>query len=823
MSKEIAASPPTIGLLVRRIDRNDYDIELWKAAYDLAREQACNLLLIAGHSSFAFDPHDRARSAVYRMLNPQLLDGVILSQTVPLWQRPEQVEQLAHELPHLPIVTTSIKVGDLPCVLVDNAPGLRALMRHLIEVHRCRRIVHVRGPQGNLEAQWREEVWRDELQRAGVTPEDRWLVRGHYQKEELDRIGYTVMEQTGGQFDAVVACNDTAAFRILEDFRAQGILVPADFAVCGFDDTVYGQFSRPSLTTVKQPTQEQLRCAWQQLVLRLRTKTDSPDQTVETGLVVRSSCGCGPSAWSAQAFPLVESILERAAQAGSLDAFAGDPRHDLVATATFNFAESAAAQERVRILSDFDRAMNQVTETGQLIQTLHHWLPQLGIERFGLLATCTDTGVLRPVRSQERPQILLPDLPEFFRVLTTRPLASFGVHEVIRGLELNLDPWFRLIRPFTLGTFPLVMTEVWYGLAFLEVSRESGFLERAIQEQIASVFHRLALEKAFLDKNLEERTRTLLQTEKTTTLRRLVSEVAHEINTPLGAIISSNASLEIGLKEVAGDAPEFFRTLSPEARLLYDELFQYHAQAHQRPTAQEGRDLRKSLAAVLENCGLQDPAKAAEELVVLGWQGTEQQLRERAKIPQFEFVVARLGRIDDLMTSSQIIAKASEKVSQFVSKLRSTILTSGSQELSHADLRESLEAALMVIQDEIPTGIQIEWDWPQATTAICRPEELQNVWIPVLRNALQASGTHGSIRLTSRMEEPWVRVSVADNGEGTQEETRSLWFTPFFTQQPGTNELESARRIVEGAGGILNFESRPGETVFNVRLIPFES
>jgi len=322
---------------------------------------------------------------------------------------------------------------------------------------------------------------------------------------------------------------------------------------------------------------------------------------------------------------------------------------------------------------------------------------------------------------------------------------------------------------------------------------------------------------------LEERTRTLLQTEKTTTLRRLVSEVAHEINTPLGAIISSNASLEIGLKEVAGDAPEFFRTLSPEARLLYDELFQHHALARQRRTAQESRDLRKNLAAVLENCGLQDPAKAAEELVVLGWQGTEQQLRERAKIPQFEVVVARLGRIDDLMTSSQIIAKASEKVSQFVSKLRSTILTSGSQELSHADLRESLEASLAVIQDEIPTGVQIQWDWPQVTTAICRPEELQNVWIPLLRNALRASGTQGSIRLTSRMEEPWVRVSVADHGEGTQEEIRSLWFTPFFTEQPGTNELESARKIVEGAGGILNFESRPGETVFNVRLVPFES
>jgi len=178
----------TIGLLVRRIDLNNYDKALWKAAYDGAREQSCNLILFTGHSSFSADPRDRAYSAIYNTLNPLLVDGAILSQTVSLWMSEEEVSGLASELPAIPIVATSIKIGDRPCVFADNAPGFRLLLRHLIEAHGCRRIVHVRGPLNNKEAQEREDIWREELRRAGIEPLDRWLIQGQYALQMLDTI-----------------------------------------------------------------------------------------------------------------------------------------------------------------------------------------------------------------------------------------------------------------------------------------------------------------------------------------------------------------------------------------------------------------------------------------------------------------------------------------------------------------------------------------------------------------------------------------------------------------------------------------------------------
>jgi len=89
----------------------------------------------------------------------------------------------------------------------------------------------------------------------------------------------------------------------------------------------------------------------------------------------------------------------------------------------------------------------------------------------------------------------LPPIPDFFRILVTLLGAGFGGIPVLKGPELSLAPWFAFIEPFVLGAFSLVVGEVWYGLLSLKLGRDVGLLERAVQEQIASIFHRFAAEK----------------------------------------------------------------------------------------------------------------------------------------------------------------------------------------------------------------------------------------------------------------------------------------------------------------------------------------
>jgi DNA-binding LacI/PurR family transcriptional regulator/signal transduction histidine kinase len=812
----------TIGLLVRRIDLNQYDKGLWKAAYEVAREQSDNLILFTGHSSFSADPRDRVYSAIYNTLNPRLLDGAILSQTVSLWMSEDELSRFASELPAIPLVSTSIKIGDRPCLFIDNDPGLRMLMRHLIEVHGCRRVVHVRGPRSNKEAQEREDVWRQELRLAGIEPLDSWLVQGHFIAEELDTIGHDLMERTGGEFDAVVACNDTAAFRVIEDLRSMGYRVPGDFLVCGFDDISQCEFFDPPLTTVRQPTEEQLRAAWASLIELLDSGEAPPDSSLGTSLVLRSSCACPPAAWAADGFPAFEALRRRLAGAEGASGFAETPKRELFALAALEQSRITAIEERQGRLSEFDRAMNQVTEPAQLCDALREWLPKLGIPRFALLATCDSRGETRPCACEPSPGVLLPPAPEFFRVLATLPEGGFGEAPVLRGGELSLAPWLSLIEPFVLGSFPLVVAESWYGLLFLDLPRDVGLLERAIQEQTASVFHRLALEKDFLERNLEERTRTLVQTEKMITYRRLVSEVAHEINTPLGAIISSNSGLEEGLRELLAESPGFFSELGPESRGAYARLVRGSSIPRSDMSGLRTRERSRSLLKDLEACRLARPDKVAEELADIGWKGPPEELGALARVPGFEAIVERLFKMNDLAVSTRIIALAADKAARFVDELRGTAARKSSEEAVGVDARESLEAAILLLQGEVQRGVRVSWVCETVPLALCKPEDIQQVWINLLRNAFHSVGYKGQVLITVRSEPPWLRIGITDDGPGIDESLRSRIFAPFFTTK---TELEGmglglsiCRRIVEDAGGKIEFESAPGRTTFSVLL-----
>jgi DNA-binding LacI/PurR family transcriptional regulator len=629
----------TIGLLVRRVDLNEYDRELWMAAFDAARASGANLVLVGAHSSFEPDKADAASSALYSMLNPKLLDGCILSQTVALWLSQEEVERFTSEIPRLPLISTSLRFGNHPCVWVDNAAGLRRLMRHLIEDHGCRRIVHVRGPRSNREAQLREDIWREELVRARIDPDPGWLVQGHYAKQQLGGIGIRVLEQTHGEFDAVVACNDQAAFRVIEDFQARGLRVPEDYRVCGFDDNEQAQYTSPPLTTVKQPMVALLQRCWSDLEASIRDGRVPDDHTVDTTLVVRESCGCH----------------EPQTVTGETDLGALVAEHRRTV---------AALLGKVQRFTEFDRAMNQVTTLDGLKSVLGKWLPRVGIVRFAILRSCTREGESVPFVSRQESGKALAVGPDSFQIFVSwPPIASDS--EIIPSAHLALPAWFDAIKPCSVGIFPLVVGDTWHGLAFLELSRDAGRWEYSVQEQVAAVFHRLALEK----QNLEEQINGRAKTEQLEAQKRLVSEVAHEINTPLGAILSSNATVEAGLANLLARSADFFPSLTSRGQDLYATLMMIRSSRDADPSRKQARRRVTGLSQFLTKYGLADPNRTAESLVSLGWAGEPVDLEAMASVEGFEAIVEYVCGMNDIAVSNQIIASAAEMVSNFVARL----------------------------------------------------------------------------------------------------------------------------------------------------------
>ena len=186
------------------------------------------------------------------------------------------------------LVNTRAEVPGRPAIRLDNAAGARAVAEHFIAIGR-RRIVHISGPVGNIDAEERAEAFRQALDRKpGV---ESLVVQGDFY-EQSGRAAVAALVDSVQKFDAIFAGNDMMAIGALEALRERGFKVPDDVAVAGFDDVPLA--SHLGLTTVRVRIAELGERAIERLIRKLEGGEDSDGGELHAPeLVVRGSTVAG--------------------------------------------------------------------------------------------------------------------------------------------------------------------------------------------------------------------------------------------------------------------------------------------------------------------------------------------------------------------------------------------------------------------------------------------------------------------------------------------------------------------------------------------------
>jgi signal transduction histidine kinase len=144
--------------------------------------------------------------------------------------------------------------------------------------------------------------------------------------------------------------------------------------------------------------------------------------------------------------------------------------------------------------------------------------------------------------------------------------------------------------------------------------------------------------------------------------------------------------------------------------------------------------------------------------------------------------------------------------------------------IQDVDLHESLENTLVMLGHKLKQGVEVVREYDRSLPRVeAYGGELNQVWLNLVDNAIDALGGRGQIRIRTARDGEGVLVSIADTGPGIPEDIRRRIFEPFFTtKEPGKGTglgLDIARRIVvERHGGDLSLETAPGNTRFVVRL-----
>ena len=179
----------------------------------------------------------------------------------------------------------------IPYVTVENKSSAKKIVDHLIEVHHRRKIVFLRGPEGQEDSYLRESGYRASLKAHQIPFNPKLVLQGEFEKE-FARNTMRDFLLSGEEFDAIFAGNDDAAIGALSALKEFNKKIPEEVSLVGFDDLRSTSFLSPSLTTAHAPTEEVGRMAAKQLINLVQGRQADPLTLLPTEIVIRNSCGC---------------------------------------------------------------------------------------------------------------------------------------------------------------------------------------------------------------------------------------------------------------------------------------------------------------------------------------------------------------------------------------------------------------------------------------------------------------------------------------------------------------------------------------------------
>lgn len=271
----------SVGMLVEDI-ANPFSADLASALLRAASERGLQVFVSHPRHPGALGQKD------FDALRDSGVEGVILASVVNFDDRP-LMEQIAQHGPPVVQVIRHLEGIRADAVAIDDRSAARAAADHVLGLG-ATDVAIIAGPQRSPASRMRLEGFRDAFAAAGLIPlPERVLVAGYTIAEGREAARRLVSSTPP---HAILCGNDLLAIGAIDALLEQGLRVPEDVAVVGFDDIALAAIRQIRLTTVRQPREAIGEIALSTLLRRIEGDAGPPARhLVPHELVVRDSCG----------------------------------------------------------------------------------------------------------------------------------------------------------------------------------------------------------------------------------------------------------------------------------------------------------------------------------------------------------------------------------------------------------------------------------------------------------------------------------------------------------------------------------------------------
>jgi signal transduction histidine kinase len=364
-----------------------------------------------------------------------------------------------------------------------------------------------------------------------------------------------------------------------------------------------------------------------------------------------------------------------------------------------------------------------------------------------------------------------------------------------------------------------------------EESRLQADMARHVAEQaqkqaeVSSIFAEEAhLQTSQAIDDLKATQAQLVQSEKMAALGLLVSNVAHEINTPIGAVKSSGAIIADSLHGTLAQLPHLFKVLDADASALFMQLIGQTKLNSAPISTREERILTKQVTSQLEQAGVDGAMRKARLIMKFRAHTSALDYLPLLNHPESDFVLSVAAGIADIISSSGNINSAVERVSRIVFSLKALSGTERASVNSHVHLNQSLEKVVAAYQSQLQ-DVDVVRRYHDTEPLCCYPEELAQVWTHLMLNALQAMSHRGTLMIGLRCINNHAEIKIADFGCGIPEENLGRIFDAFYTTRTSGEGsgmgLAIVKKIIEKHSGRIEVKTETGQGSTFTVLLPY--
>ena len=423
-----------------------------------------------------------------------------------------------------------------------------------------------------------------------------------------------------------------------------------------------------------------------------------------------------------------------------------------------------------------------------------------------------------------------------------RTQESLVLDDAMHRGNFTNQPYIQKYQVKSVLCAPLLNQGNLSGIVYLENNLMTGAFtpERLEILKLLSGEAAIAIDNARLYHNLEkkvaERTQTLsdtlnelkvtqnelIQSEKMAALGQLVAGIAHEINTPLGAIRAAIGNTNKAIEASLSELPQLLPMLNQQQQTNFFSFLQLALCSKPSLSTREKRQIKRTVTKQLQSHHITNAKKLAHLIVEAGLHDSFASQISLLQTPQGKKIVQIAYDLSHLYSNNQNINKAVERASKIVFALKSYTRYDSSGEKQLVKITDSIETVLELYHNYLKNGVEVICHYQDIPEILCYGDELVQVWTNLIHNAIQAMNGKGKIEIEMAVENKNIVVEITDSGAGIPSQIQDKIFEPFFTTKPpGEGSglgLEIVKKIIDKHQGKIDFESQPGKTTFQVKL-----